>query len=172
MKIYCPILNEIKKKIILEFWEALENALPKEQFGDEWEITKEYKEDVFSKSRGLHIAKKIWEKNYVIKLEAGKNGPKEFYIGLWRNRHKVTIRIDRGRLKKLLDEYIRGDGPDDSWEWYHYIHSDYKDWDGEDTLIRLYKKNEAVKYFKERIQRIAEIATPIIDEAVRSAKIR
>lgn len=168
LEVACKIafaFDEIRKKIITDFVDFLENTL-RETLGDEWKIKNDLKENVFARWRGLYVSKKEWGDNYSIGISSQRTGPKDFMM-------LVTTRIkepiDGGKLKNLLDEkYGQGMSYPGSSEWCHWVDDMYRDWDSEEVLIKMnFKKVEVASHFKERILRVKEIAEQVIDEAIK-----
>jgi hypothetical protein len=61
--------DEIRKKIIIDFLDALENAL-KESLDGEWIINNDLKQNVFDHWRGFYISKRAWKENYQIGIQS------------------------------------------------------------------------------------------------------
>lgn len=161
--------DEIRKKIILDFLEALEKDLSK-SLDHKWVIKNDLKENVFDHWRGLYITKNEWREDllYRIGFASEKYGARGFIIGVTKKQESQPI--EGGKLNKLLGEKYKPGLASSHWEWYQWVEGNYGNWDNEEVLIKMYQKQETVSYFKEQILRIKEIAEPIIDEAVKSTR--
>jgi len=159
--------NEIRKKIIIDFLDALENAL-RESLDNEWTIQNNLKKDVFAKWKGCYIAKKKWQDICLIGIESDSSDAKNFFVTVRKNKEQIPEAIGGGKLKNLLDKEYRPGSGGEQWIYWKYFEGIYRNWD-EEVLIKMsFKKDEIVRYFKEQILRIKDIATPVIDEAVKS----
>jgi hypothetical protein len=56
------------------------------------------------------------------------------------------------------------------WEWQAWADKEFRYWNTEDNLIRLYRKDALLEYFCSQISRIREVATPIIDQFLKSGQ--
>lgn len=167
LKIIISIMNsfdKIREKIIVPFLEAFEKTL-QESLNDKWLIKNELKENLFELYKGFYIFRNDWKGDYSIGFSCERRLARGFIIGVAKN-DKIEP-IGGGKLKEVLDEnYIKGLASK-NWEWYRWLEPPYLNWDNEDVLIKmLFKKEEAVNYFREHLLRIKEIASPLIDEAV------
>jgi len=168
--------DEIRKRIITDFLDALENALRGSLDNEKWTILDNLKEIVLkegiwsSKNKGCYITKKEWQSTCLIGIESDTNGARNFFISVRKNQKEILKPTESGNLKNLLDnEYKKGSsgGP---WLYYRYFDGIYRDWNNEEILIdMIFKKDETVSYFKEPILTIAKIVTPLIDKAVKSS---
>jgi hypothetical protein len=74
-------------------------------------------------------------------------------------------------LKERLDQEYRLGQRNDWFEWWAWADREYRYWDREeDNLVRLYRKDALLEYFCSQISRIKEVATPIIDQFLKSGQ--
>jgi hypothetical protein len=138
----------------------------KEQLDNQWIVINQLKENPFDRYKGFFVAKKGWRDNYEIGISSERYGARGFIIGVKKNEKSQPI--DGGKLKSLIDDKYKPGSASPLWEWYQWIEYIYGNWDNEEILIKMYKKDEAVNYFKEHILRIKEIVEPVVDEVVKS----
>lgn len=148
----------------MDFLDELENNLTK-YLTDAWEIKNKLKEDIFEKWKRFYIAKKEWKENYSIGIGPEYRQAKGYIIGV--KKQPESEPFQGGKLTTLLNENYRQGKCSKKWEWQQWLDSPYLNWDNEEALIKMYRKDEAVNYFKENFLRIKEIVSPLIDEKVK-----
>ena len=52
-------------------------------------------------------------------------------------------------------------------DWYQYVDSDYMNWTDDETLVKLYRQDDMVQYFKEQFIKIKDIIEPIVDKEIK-----
>ena len=154
--------NDIKRKVIADFLNALEEELKRSFPTPAWYIDNVLKQDIFAIYPAIYLGKEEWGNTPWIGFEAQQSQAKGFRIGIEKQPPSQSI----GSLKVQMDEQYGQGRTDEWWEWYQDIGDGYGDWDNETMLLSLYQKEEAVQYFRSRLERIVEIAAPIIDAAV------
>jgi hypothetical protein len=160
--------DEIQREIVSNFSQELTKAL-REELNKEWEITNELTNKEW---RYFSITKKKWNKGYVIGFETHPHPSlRNFYFAVIRHKQKFPKPVDKGILKKKLDEYIKGwpeVGPEDiNYEWWQYVRKDYLNWDEEEFFVKLHNKEKSIlDYFKGNLLTIKGIIEPIIDKAL------
>jgi predicted nucleotidyltransferase len=159
--------NEIRKKIIINFLNALEEALRDVFPKSEWRVENSLRENVLGRYRGVYFAKGQDGETYKIGFYPDQDGPKAFIIGIVKPPQAQPI----PNLKAAVDASYRPGQANAEWEWYRGIDDGYGDWNNEETLMRLYRQDEAIKYFRDHLARLKEIASPFIDGAVRHAEL-
>ena len=154
--------DDIKRKIIVDFLNKLEEELKRSFPPPVWYIENCAKQNVFDIYSSFYLGKEKWGDICWISFSAQQSRAKWFIIGIEKQLSSQSI----GSLKAQMDNQYGNGKTTEWWEWYQEIDGSYRDWDNETTLLRLYQKEEAVQYFRSRLERIVEIATPIIDAAV------
>ncbi|HHW43584.1 MAG TPA: hypothetical protein GXX25_07210 [Desulfotomaculum sp.] len=158
------VYDEIRKKIIVSFSELLENEI-KKFLDNKWLIDNILKERPLERYACFGVRKKEWGERYGIYIEAQGTGAKEFIIGILKKPEAPQI----NELKELLDNKCGQGNSHEWWVWYRKVDEHYKSWDDEHVLVEMYFKNEEhINYFKEEILKIKELASDLIDKAVRS----
>lgn len=152
--------NYLKEKIVLKFLKALETKLRSDNIIDHNWIF-EISENVFATYFGFTLTKDEWKnRGYYICLEAQSPGLKNFIIGITK---KVDcLPIENGKLRELLDQTCGYGKNSNYWEWYQYVPS-YRDWDNKEIYYELYKETEPIILLTKLINKIKEVAMPVID---------
>jgi predicted nucleotidyltransferase len=159
--------NDIRKKIIIDFLNALERAL-RDVFPDpEWRVENSLGENILESNHGVYFAKGQGVESYKIGFYPSSPGPKRFIIGIVKPPQAQPI----PNLKKAIEERYRPGQANAGWEWWQWIGDGYGDWDNAETLMTLYRQDEAIQYFCDHLKRLKEIASPFIDDAVRHAEL-
>jgi hypothetical protein len=167
--------NEIIKITIINFLRELKHDLRKSLNNEAgWEICGnpvygDITDNPFSQYNGLFITKNIWNKKFFIGICAEKSMARDIIIGVYRGGEKITQRVDGKLIDRLNAEYKHGSNSD-YWEWWRFLDGDYRSWDNEEILIKIFEKKELVGFIKKQILEIKEIAAPLIDAEMRINK--
>lgn len=155
--------DEVIKKIAKDFLEQLENELIS-VLGDEWIIHNALKDNILGRS-GFSISKKKWNDLYSIGFFAEKKGLRDFSFYVWRNIQ--VIGTPSNIINKFINENYKKGNTYKHGDWWQYVDINYRNWRDETTLIKLYEKDEIVKYFKEQFMKIKYIVEPLIDNDIK-----
>ena len=153
---------EIKRRIITNFLSDLEVTLRHECSG--WLVENHFIPTNFERYASVVLRRELWGDQYKIAFEAQQANPRWIIIGI--HKPETAAAIGGGSLKHLMDQRYMPGASNVWWEWYRKMDDGYDDWDNAATLMKLYRKDEAVAYFVRHPRTIAEIASPEIDKAV------
>jgi hypothetical protein len=164
--------NPIKAKIIQEFIQSVIDKV-KQRLGQSWTV-----EDVIETplERGSCIAayKTTWKDGTCILLHCGKTGPRDLNFSVFLGNklsvrgHQIANALENTtlttELKQALDRYAVGRRLCDETPWWKFVDEPYRDWNTEEALIFLWKKDEeAVEYYTQHLFKICEVAGPLLD---------
>jgi hypothetical protein len=152
----------IRERIEKEFIEQLISTL-KCQLGEwqrqEWDV----KDYWWSEKCITAYKPKRWGDNARIGLSYLSDGPSGLYFYIWRS--PTGTKSVGAALKQTLDGKYPGgrSGAENPW-WKTVEQPPYGDWTSEEALMSLWKKDEAVKYYVERLLIICQLASPLVDK--------
>lgn len=153
--------DEIRKRVIGTFLMKLEELL-KSNLQNGWTIRMDIKENPFERYTGVQLSKGLWSGKYEIGFQAGKYGAKDFYIGV----SKVVEKHPHiARLYEELNTNFGQGSTEPWWVWWRSLDYPYLDWDNADTLLKMFR-GEAADYFYRQLLKLADLATPILDDEI------
>ena len=159
--------EKIHMSIIKDFSVKLEDTLKTKITGN-WRINNEIKENRNGRWSGLYIQKDDWG-DYQIGIQPQGLKYTNFYIGVAKEKGTPDVEGLYEKLQKIFKDGEKFE----SWNWWQWLKNDYRNWTNDQTLLTLYKNNkgiesEAIRYFSERIFKIQDAATELIDAQVRN----
>jgi hypothetical protein len=155
--------DDVIKRLVKDFLEQLEKELML-TLGDEWIIQNDLKDDVFSRS-GFSISKKKWKDLYSIGFFAETTGLRNFDFYVWRNIEVISS--PNNLINQLINENYKKGNVYRRGDWWQYVDNHYRNWTDEETLTKLYEKNEMVNYFKDQLIKIKCIIESTIDNEIK-----
>jgi hypothetical protein len=150
----------IKERIIREFISSLKGAL-EERLGNSWAVEDSWSENPLARGSYIAAFKTKWREDASIGLNCEKPGPSEldFFIYLGK-RLKTPLASE---LRDALDKHYAHGQRFGNNPWWKWVEQPYRDWNTEDALLRLWRKDEAVDYYAGQLLRICGIAGPFLD---------
>ena len=147
----------LKERIIKDFLSSFGSVL-NSRLDDGWKV-----EDNAGKTpllRNWHIV--AWKSNWMDKASIGlhcdRPGPShlDFFVFLV----KPFDHPQMAQLRQALEtRYAHGKHMAD-YPWWQYVEQPYRDWDTEDALVRLWRKDEALEHYASHFLKICQIAAP------------
>ena len=154
--------DSVLEKLAKAFFEQLENELLL-MLGDEWRVYNDIKDDIMGK-KSFSISKKMWNGLYAIGLYPERTRLRDFDFYVWRK--KEIISSPNKVINKLINENYKKGNIYENGDWWQFVDNCYLNWNDEETLIKLYEKNEMVSYFKEQFIKIKNIVELTIDNEI------
>ncbi len=155
----------IRRRLVESFYERLEHHFS--SLGTEWEVFRSPRDQILRQYSKFHISKRNWNGRWLIGLEAADNGPNTIWLGVIKGAESTEF--IPGLWERLNEEFRLGQ-QHPWWEWRALADREFRYWHTEDNLIRLYQKDALLEYFCSQISRIKEVATPVIDQFLKSGK--
>jgi hypothetical protein len=150
----------LKARIIRTFITSLVTTL-KARLGDSWEISDDWSAKPLKGS--VCVSKESWTDEFWIGLAAEKTGPSELDWFVWT---ETTISLQTplvAAIKGALDDGFCSGRSTNNNPWWQYLARPYRDWNTEDSLLWLWKKEDAVRYCADHIVKMCEIVSPILE---------
>lgn len=161
--------NDIREKLITEFLSNVKKELLSKLDSD-WVVQDKLSDNVFEKCE-FSITKKTWKRLYFIGFAPDKKGAKDVYIGVYRQGDKLNKPLKQGMLTNLLNENYKKGNCTNWWDWWQYVDSSFRNWDEEESLVKMYYRTEFVSYFVGQIINIKDIVEAVIDKEIKTVKV-
>ena len=159
------IINRLVAKLLKNLKDDLTNVL-----GPEWKIDSSFENNAFD-DWYFCIYKKKWlfDEKSVYDFGFSTDGKKLDGFYFYAIRNTEVIKKPLNTVNQALNEYyIKGrKGAGVVSDWWQYVDHDYRTWTHDETLVKLYRQEEMVKYFKEQIITMKAIIEPIVDEEIK-----
>lgn len=160
--------SHLKEQLIRDFIRALKADL-KGRLGNLWQVDDYWSEAPLARHCSIGVRKKQWAGETCIGLGCERNGPSELDWFVWSD-HKIKTALS-SEIKAALDsKYAVGLKHGAVYPWWKWVEKPYRDWNTEEALVALRKKDHAVEYYGSHLARIAKIAGPLIDRIGKKPK--
>jgi hypothetical protein len=158
--------DDLRERVIADFAVELEKRLA----APHWRVSNEMKRgNLFQTGGALYIGKLMWNDFAWVAVAFDRPEPRNVYFQIPVEKTKAPA-IDWNAVKKALDsQYLPGKASVYS-HWWRYVDRHYRDWTDEDVLLRLWRKEEAVRYFAANLEKIAEVLASVIDVPLAGCK--
>jgi len=162
-KSFEEIMNRLVGNLLGKLKEELIEIL-----GTDWEVENNFEKNAFDKNWSFVIFKKSWADDeyafYWFGFEPDKRKLGDFYFFAERNSELIKTPLT-AVYQALNEQYKKGRKA--RQDWWQYVDQDYQNWTHEETLVKLYRQEEMLKYFTEQFIIMKNIIEPIVDEEMK-----
>ncbi len=152
---------KIKERIVREFIASLQGRL-EARLGKSWTVEDSWSETPLLRHSYIAAYKTTWSTEACVGLSCEKDGPSNLDFYVWLEKKLKTPLVSE--LRDALDEHYGHGHHGGNNPWWKWVDEPYRDWNTEESLMRLWKKDEAADYYAGHLLRICKIAGPFLDK--------
>jgi hypothetical protein len=155
--------DDLRCRIVTRFADFLADRL-RERFGAsaQWHVTNGIGADGYLQSGGaLFAVRRVGNDRVCVRLMYDKS-PEIMYYSILREQFRNPTPINWGRIKQELDARFAVGKPNATCRWISLVDHAYRNWFNPETLLKLWKKDEAATYFTNRLSTIMGIVASVI----------
>jgi hypothetical protein len=155
--------DDLRCRIITRFAECL-GARLRERFAASasWQVSNGIGVDGYLQAGGsLSAILRVGGERVCVRLMYDKS-PEIMYYAILKEKTPGTPRLNWGHIKQALDERFAVGKANASCRWMSPVDHAYRNWYNPETLLKLWKKDEAATYFTNRLAAIMGIVTSVL----------
>jgi hypothetical protein len=153
--------DDLRCRIISQFAACL-SARIRERFGASWRVANGIGVDGYlQKGQSLWAAHRVGSERICVRLMYDTT-PEKMYYSIFNEESASPTTINWERIKKELDARFAVGQITPACHWRSLVDHPYRNWYYLDTLLKLWKKDEAATYFTNRLAVIMGIVASVV----------
>jgi len=154
----------IQRQIVQDAMDAAEKHL-RSDLGKEWEIWNDRDTVIVKPWAGIYFRRKSWGEIYIM-LEIWRR-EEATVVGVWRDRQQPKMAILDAAINTA---FAKMPGKANRyWAWYQELPAEWGNWNlGAGLAAMHFRQRELVGYWAEQMFLVHKIASPVIDEFVKT----
>lgn len=153
--------QELRNSLIRDFANAMMHELKKRDWEDvdvHWWL-----DNPIGTFTGMTCRQSCWPQGVCVAIEAQSGGMRDYIFGVKAEKDKVNEDVRNDIVDNLNTSFLIGK-PSNLWPWYRELDVRYRNFDSEETLMALYRREAMLNDLVGDVERIGEVLDSIFSE--------